>query len=97
MTDITPTTLPNRYSTPVTVEIGRPNQNYVYKGFSDLQMAYLWIKDYLYDYDNHIIITFEETSHRLNEEYHINGIRGYVCVGSLPDLQLTVFYGQLRI
>ena len=97
MTDITPANMPNRYNTPCTVEIYHHNEPPRYFAFSDLQMAYNWIKDKIEnDPDSHIHM-FEDFCSKMEYEYHKNGLHGYVIAGSVPAVQYCVFYGQLHI
>jgi len=70
MTDITPANMPNRYNTPCTVEIYHHNEPPRYFAFSDLQMAYNWIKDKIEnDPDSHIHM-FEDFCSKMEYEYH---------------------------
>jgi len=89
---------PNRWNTPITVEIFMIGSPSIFKTFSDLQMAYLWIKDESLDFPQEWnIASFEETCRELDISYSRMGLRGSYCVGQTLDCQYIVYYGVLRI
>lgn len=91
-------TTPNRWDTPVTVEIYLVDSPSTFKAFSDLQMAYLWIKDLSLDFPQEWnISTFEETCRELDISYSRMGLRASYCVGQTYDCQYIVYYGVLSI
>ena len=93
---------PNRWHTPVTVEVHSENQDSVFKTFSDLQLAYIWIMSHVepYTINQWYINSFEETCTGLDISYDKRGLRGYYCVmqhrgGITKDF--IVYYGILSI
>ena len=82
---------PSRFSTPVTIEIHTPS-NYEYKPFSDIQMAYIWVKSVA-----RANLTFEEACNSLDEAYRIRGLRGKVFIGENRDTSYYAYYGVLTI
>ena len=66
---------PSRFTTPVTIEIHTPS-GYEYKLFSDIQMAYLWVKSIA-----RVYLSFQETCNSLDETYRLRGLRGQVFLG----------------
>jgi len=83
--------LPNRFITPVTIEI-QTNSGYNYKTFSDLQMAYIWVRDI-----TRPLLTFEAACISLDEAYRIRGLRGHVFLAENPSSTYIAYYGTLTI
>jgi len=83
---------PNRWSTPVIVEVFkyfpyRDTSEFMH--FTDLQMAYLWIKS---DIQNHYISSFEKVYQKLDQSYQDVGDRAYYKVAQTPDYKYIVYY-----
>jgi hypothetical protein len=94
MQDLTPQQTPNRYTTPVTVEISSVI-GFRYKGFEDLQNAYLWVKNMTQNQND--IPTFLNICEMMDYEYNARGISGSVVIYRSLTHQYRTFYGQLRI
>lgn len=98
MENPTTTHHPNRWHTLVTVEIVRSTGQRTYMEFRDAQLAYMWIQDYTRNnLDQWTIKTFEETCQHLDTEYSRMGLLGFVPVAQSATVQLTMFYGHLRL
>ena len=90
--------IPNRWTTPITVEIFPVDRESTYKNFSDLQLAYLWIQEQSLEFPNEWnLLTFEETCRELDIAYTRAGLRGYSCVAQNSSIQYIVYYGVLTI
>jgi hypothetical protein len=92
---------PNRWHTPITVEVYREGQKSEFHTFSDMQMAYIWIRSQV---DSEIefwhVKTFEESCVGLDISYIKRGLRGYFCVAESIEGEVTdylVFYGVLTL
>lgn len=97
MSEITPAQPPNRYNTPVTVEVYHNNSPTRYMGFSDIQLAYHWVKERISnDRESHLRM-LPDVCEKLDYEYGKNGLRGYVVVGYIPTVQYCLYYGKLII
>lgn len=91
-------TTPNRWTTPITVEIFPFNRESTFKSFSDLQLAYLWIQEQSLEFPNEWTISpFEQVCSKLDSAYSRTGLRGYCCVAQNADAQYIVYYGVLTI
>lgn len=97
MTDITPIERPNRYHSPVTVHVYNHFDHSSYIAFDDLQSAYIWAKIQVQKHVQYHINPFNDMCENLDYEYNKNGVHGYAIIGSCPELEYSVFYGQLRI
>jgi hypothetical protein len=97
MTDLSPANPPNRFNTPCTVEVYHHHNTSRYMGFADVQLAYQWIESRLQNFNDRHIRMFPDVCAKLDYEYTKNGLHGYVIVGSCPDVQYCLYYGQLRI
>lgn len=89
---------PNRWETPVTVEVIHLDMPSTFKTFSDLQLAYLWIQSQCSPATNDIYIsTFHDTCAELDFAYFRMGLRGSYCVAQNLHAQYIVYYGILTI
>ena len=89
---------PNRWTTPITVEIYSVESISTFKTFSDLQLAYIWIQEQSLDSPNEwSFATFEETCRGLDLAYSRIGLRASYCVGQTAECQYIIYYGVLTI
>ena len=89
---------PNRWNTPITVELYTVTSPSTYMSFSDLQLAYIWIKSNELDYPGEWnSVSFEDTCRELDIAYSSNGLRGNYCVAQSFNCQYIVYYGVLTI
>jgi hypothetical protein len=93
------TKMANRYTTPVTVEVAT-STNFEYKVFSDMQMAYIWIKsrvDYYMLEHNCNLFPFQQACDDLDIAYMAAGLRGSTLVAETPVEVYRVYYGKLEL
>ena len=84
---------PNRWYSPVTVEVFSRNQVY-YKKFSDLQLAYLWVKD-MGIWSNPA--SFKEVCNGVDREYSLRGIGSPYLIVNESGIVVTIFYGTISL
>jgi hypothetical protein len=91
--------IPNRWHTSITVEVYTENQPSVFKTFSDMQMAYMWIRSQInHELDSWYVKSFEESCVGLDISYVKRGLRGNYCVAQSIEGEVRdylVFYGVL--
>ena len=93
-----PSREPNRWETPITVEIFHVDTPSTFKNFSDLQLAYLWIQSQCSPATNEeYISSFEDTCTELDFAYTRMGLRASYCVAQNAYTQYIVYYGVLTI
>lgn len=85
---------PNQFNTPVVVKVYNNNTIIQTELFSDLQMAYLWIKGQMSFYTNETLrlISWEEVIRLLYEFHMTDGSGCDVLTTSDGQFSYTVFY-----
>ena len=84
---------PNRWYTPVTVQVFSRNLVY-YKRFSDLQLAYLWVRD-MDTWSN--LATFKEICNGVDTEYSLRGVGSPYLIVNEGGVVVTIFYGTISL
>ena len=100
--------MPNRYTYPATVNIHMASGLDEYYQFSDLQEAYIWIRDFIVDPNQNrnygcdsnewsdngeAIKSFIDTANTLDARTR-NG-QTWVCVADTPIVQMVLYYGHV--
>jgi len=92
--------LPNRYYTLASVQIyNNNNEPEQYINFTDLQMAYLWIKDFMVEKggDWSELRDFPDFATDLDHKVVVNGVRFANNTVYSIHYQLSVFYGHVAL
>ena len=89
---------PNRWTTPITLEIKTGTAPSRFKNFADLQLAYLWVKDLSLAHPQEWeLANFEETCEGLDTAYATDGLRGYYEMAETFGTLYIVYYGVLTL
>lgn len=88
---------PNRYYTKVTLEFRNSDATSEYKMFSDIQIAYIWLEDYIQgsQEDWVALLSFQQVADDLDESYLTHGLYRGVPLSQSPTKQVAVYYGNL--
>lgn len=91
-----PSNGPNQFETPCTVEVSHSDGRMRLYGFSDFQLAYMWIQDFCgpnpEDYD---LTPFQEAADTLTAQFHQRGHRAFVLVAAGNTTQIAIYYGAV--
>ena len=93
---VLPTNGPNQYETPCTVEVSRSDGTFRLYSFSDFQLAYMWIQDYIGSNPEHWNLQpFQEAANDLTLQFQQRGYRAFICVADTNVIQISISYGRL--
>ena len=87
---------PNRWETPVTVQVLKADGNHTFKNFSDLQLAYIWIEGLIDNPEVWTLIPFLTAARNLDASFVAHQFRGYCIVAHKDTCEVTVFYGKFE-
>jgi hypothetical protein len=85
---------PNQYETPCTVEVSHSNGGMRFYRFSDFQLAYMWVQDYIgQNQDDWRMTPFQEAADELTQKFAHSGLRAFVLVADTRHIQISISYG----
>jgi len=94
---VLPTNGPNQYETPCTVEVSRSDGTSRMYTFSDFQLAYMWVQDYIASIqDDWTLQPFQDAANELTLQFQQRGHRAFVCVADTDSIQISISYGAVR-
>ena len=87
----------NQYETPCTVEVSHSDGRNRFYSFSDFQLAYMWVQDYIGpNQQNEWRITpFQEAANELTQKFMQSGLRAFVLVADTYNTQICISYGAV--
>jgi hypothetical protein len=87
---------PNQYETPCTVEVSHANGRTRLYRFSDFQLAYMWVQDYIGEnQDDWRMTPFQEAADELTQKFVQSGMHAFVLVADTRHTQISISYGVL--
>lgn len=86
----------NQYETPCTVEVSQSDGRMRFYSFSDFQLAYMWIQNYIEaNEDDWRLTPFQEAANDLTQKFIQSGLRAFVQVADTLYTQISISYGAV--